>query len=90
MEHQKIIHLLDSTTTPPSKFRKKNWFGINDGARGTCETNKQIKSKITMLKMLLFKMQCNNSCWRNSIQTDKIRNNFQKYLILGNLVLFGL
>ena len=43
MEYQKIINLLDNTPNQASKFRTKNWVEINDEARGTCNTNSQIK-----------------------------------------------
>ena len=35
MEFQKIAKLLDNTSNQPSKFRTKNWVGINDESRGT-------------------------------------------------------
>ena len=43
MEYQKIINLLDNTSNQPTKFRSKNWVEINDDARGTHNTNSQIK-----------------------------------------------
>ena len=45
MEYQKIINLLDNTPSQPTKLRTKNWVEINDDARGTCNTNSQIKFK---------------------------------------------
>ena len=53
MEYQKIINLLDNTPNQPSKFRTKNWVEINDDARGTYNTNSQIKFKTSMLKSSL-------------------------------------
>ena len=53
MEYQKIINLLDNTQNQPSKFRTKNLVEINDDARETCNTNSQIKFKISMLKSSL-------------------------------------
>ena len=53
MEYQKIINLLGNTPKQPTKFRKKNWVEINDGARGTYKTNSQIKSKSSLLKSSL-------------------------------------
>ena len=50
MEHQKIINLLDNAPNQPSKFRTKSWVEMNDDARGTYNTNNQIKSKTLMLK----------------------------------------
>ena len=40
MEHQKIMNLLDSSTTQPSKFRRKNCDEIKDDSRETCDINK--------------------------------------------------
>ena len=50
MEYQKIINLLDNTQKNPSKFRTKHRVGINDDARGTYNSNSQIKFKTSMLK----------------------------------------
>ena len=33
MEYQIIVNLLDNTSDQPSKFRTKNWIGINDESR---------------------------------------------------------
>ena len=44
------MNLLDNTPNQPSKFRTKNWFEINDDARGMYNTNSQIKFKTSMLK----------------------------------------
>ena len=38
-----MINLLDSTSNQPSKFRAKDWVGINDDRRGTYNTNYQIR-----------------------------------------------
>ena len=40
----------DKKSNHPSKFRTKNWVGINDESRGTYNVNSQIKFKTTMLK----------------------------------------
>ena len=53
MEHQKIIHLFDNTPSQPSKQRIKQWCEINDGSRGTCNTNIRIKFKTPRLKSTL-------------------------------------
>ena len=53
MEHQKIINMLDNTPNQNSKstkFRTKNWVKINDDARGTYNTNSQIKFKTPQIK----------------------------------------
>ena len=46
MVYQKITNLLDNTPNQPSKFRTKSWVEINDNARGTYNTNSQIKFKL--------------------------------------------
>ena len=53
MEYQKIINFLDNTPNQPTKFRTKNCLEINDDARGTYNTNIQIKYKTSMLKSSL-------------------------------------
>ena len=35
MEYEKIINLFYNTPYQPFTFRRKNWFEINDDARGT-------------------------------------------------------
>ena len=54
MEYQKIINLLDNRSTHASKFGTKNWVEIKDDARGTYNTNGEIKFKICMLKSGLY------------------------------------
>ena len=49
MEYQKRITFLGNTPNQPTKFRTKSWVEINDNARGTYNTNSQIKFKISML-----------------------------------------
>ena len=53
MKYQKIAHLIDDVSNPPSKFRTKNWVEINDESRGTYNVNSQIKFKTTKLKSRL-------------------------------------
>ena len=50
MKYQKIINLLGNAPNQPSKFRTENWVEINDDARGTYNTNSQIKFKTSVLK----------------------------------------
>ena len=50
MEYQKIANLLNDESNQPSKFKTRNWGGINDEASGTCSPNKQMKFKTSMLK----------------------------------------
>ena len=54
MEYQKITNLLDNTPNQPTKFRTKNWVGINYDAYGMYNTNSQIKSKTSMIKSSLW------------------------------------
>ena len=53
MEYQKIANLIDDTSNQPSKFRTRNWVGINDESRGAYNVHSQIKFKTTMLKSIL-------------------------------------
>ena len=53
MEYQKIANLLNDESNKPSKFRTRNWFEVNDEARGTYSHNKQIKFKTSMLRSSL-------------------------------------
>ena len=53
MIYQKIINLLDNTSSQPSKFRTNNQVEINDESRQTYNFNGQIKFKTTMLKSSL-------------------------------------
>ena len=46
MEYQKIINLLENTPNQPSKFRVKNWVGINDDSSGTYNTNSQFNLRL--------------------------------------------
>ena len=43
MKYQKIWE--NNTTNQPFKFTTKNWVEINDDARGTYNTNSQVKFK---------------------------------------------
>ena len=53
MEYQKKINLLKNTPNQPSRFRTKNWVGVNDESRGTYNVNSQIKFKTSMLRSIL-------------------------------------
>ena len=57
MEYQKIASLLNDKSNQPSKFRTRNWVEINDEARGTYSSNKQVKFKTSVLRSSL----CNYS-----------------------------
>ena len=49
MEYQKIVNLLNSQSSKPSKFRARNWVEINDDTRGEYSPDKQIRFK-TLLR----------------------------------------
>ena len=53
MEYKKIRNLLDDSSNKTSKFRTKNWVEINDESRGTCNADKQVRFKRTMLNSSL-------------------------------------
>ena len=57
MEYQKIGNLIDCASNQTSKYKTKNWVGINDESRGTSNANSLIKFKTTMLRSSL----CNYS-----------------------------
>ena len=46
--YQKIINLLDNPPNQPSTFRTRYWVKANYDARGTYNTNSQIKFKSKM------------------------------------------
>ena len=54
MEYQKIINLLNHTSNQTTKFRAKNRVETNDDAREIYSKDRQIKSKISMLKSSLY------------------------------------
>ena len=58
MEYQKIANLFNDESSKPSKFRIRNWVGINDEARGTYSPKKQIKFKTSMLRSSLCDYTC--------------------------------
>ena len=52
MEYQKVINLLDNTSSQPSNFRTKYWIEINDQSIGVYNGS-DIRFKTTMLKSSL-------------------------------------
>ena len=54
MEYQKTINLLGNAQNQPSKFRRKKWVEIKDEARRPNNKYRQIKIKISMLKLSIF------------------------------------
>ena len=53
MEYQKIANLLNDESNKPSKFRTRNWVGINDESRGEYSSDKLIRFKAAMLRSSL-------------------------------------
>ena len=51
MEYQKMKNLLENTPNQSSKYGTYIWAEVNNGSRGTYNTNSQIKLKTTMLKL---------------------------------------
>ena len=45
--------MLDNTPNQPFKFKAESWVEINDDARGTYNTNSQIKFEDLMLQLSL-------------------------------------
>ena len=54
MEYQKILNLLENAPNQPSKFRTKNWVGIDDDIRGVYSPNKQIRFETAMIRSSLY------------------------------------
>ena len=50
MEYQKITKLLGSTLDKVPRFITKKWIEVYDQSGGTCNTNKQIRFKTSMLR----------------------------------------
>ena len=48
-----MINFLDNKPNQLSKFRTKNWIGINDQSKRVYNTNSDIRFKTTMLKSSL-------------------------------------
>ena len=42
--------MVDITPNQPPKFKTKNWVEINDESCGTCNSNRQIRFVISVLK----------------------------------------
>ena len=53
MEYQNIANLLNDGWNKRSKFKTKNWVGINDDVRGVYSPYKQIRFKTAMLRSSL-------------------------------------
>ena len=53
MEYQKVANLFNNESNKPSKFRTRNWVGINDESRGEYSSDKLIRFKAAMLRSSL-------------------------------------
>ena len=53
MKHQNIIKFLDNTLNQPTKFRTKNWVGINDDSSARHNTGSQTRFKTSILRSSL-------------------------------------
>ena len=79
--------MLDNAPNQPTKFRTKQWVEINYYARGTYNTNNQIKVKASMLKSSLCDAYINISI-EDTSAAGAAASNTNKKLMLKNYVLF--
>ena len=82
--------MLNDESNKPFKFRTRNWFEINDEARGTYSPNKQIKFKTTMLRSSLcdhgdaYILVKGNITDNNTAADGAAANNTDKIVIFKN------
>ena len=94
MEYQKIAQLLDSASNKPSKFRTRNWVGINDDIRGAYSPNKQIRFTTAMLRSSLcdysdaYVLVKGNIPVNNTAAGGAAKNNAAKKIIFKNCAPF--
>ena len=94
MEYQKIANLLNDGSDKPSKFRTRNWVGINDEARGTYSHNKQMKFKTSILRSSLcdysdaYILVKGNITVNNTAADGAAANNTNKKVIFKNCAQF--
>ena len=94
MEYQKTANLLNNESNQPSKFKTRNWVKINDEARGTYSTDKQIKFKTSMLRSSLcdysdaYILVKGNITVNNTADNGAAANNTNKKVIFKNCVPF--
>ena len=50
MEYQKFTNLLANTSDKVPRFITKKWIEVHDQSGETCNTNKQIRFKTSMLR----------------------------------------
>ena len=94
MKHQKIVNLLNDESNKPSKFRKKNWVGVNDDIRGAYSPNKKIRFKTAMLRSSLcdysdaYMLVKGNIAVNNTAGAGAAANNTNKKVIFKNCAPF--
>ena len=85
--------MLNDGSNKPSRFRTRNWVGINVEARGTYSHNKQIKFKTSMLKSSLCDYSdayilVKGNITVNNIAAGAAANNTNKEVIFKNCTPF--
>ena len=75
MEYQKITKLLGSTLDKVPRFITKKWREVYDQSGGTCNTNKQIRFKTSMLRSDLCDYSDTYILVKGKITVRKGRNN---------------
>ena len=93
MEYRKILNLLDNTPNQPSKFRNKNWVGINDKSYVMCNTRGQIKFKTSRIRSRLCDYSDAYILFKGTITVENtgtaaVLNNRNKKVIFQNFALF--
>ena len=92
MEYQKKANLLNDESNKPSKFRTRNWVEINDEARDTNSTNKQIRFRTAMLSLWDYSdayiLVKGNITVNNTAAGGGDANNTNKKVIFKNRVPF--
>ena len=94
MEYQKIANLLNDESNQPSKFKTRNWVEINDEARCTYSSNKQIKFKTSTLRSILcdyrdaYILVKGNITVNNTAADSTAANSTNKKVIFKNCVPF--
>ena len=86
--------MLNDESNQPSEFRTGNWVEINDEARGTYSTNKQIKFKTSILRSSLcgysdaYILVKGNMTVNNTAADGAAANNTNKKVIFKNCASF--
>ena len=89
MEYQKNINLLDVTPNNVPRFITKKWVEVYAQSRGSCNTYKQIRFKIWMLRSNLCDNSDANIVVKGTITVTDINNDaYDKKLAFINNSLF--